>query len=151
MTNYTQRTLTRFLAIHCSDTPPSMNVDEYEIRQWHLARGWSDIGYNIVIPRDGSIQVARPLDTVGAHVKGFNSSSLGICLVGGRREDSSEAEDNFTSQQYETLYDAVSFGLKYAPDAMVKGHNEFPGVTKNCPSFNVQDWLRKVGLSLTEA
>ena len=53
-----------------------------EIRQWHLDRGWSDIGYHYVIRKNGGIELGRPLERIGAHVKHHNHDSIGICLSG---------------------------------------------------------------------
>lgn len=145
--NYTPRARTDFIAVHCSATKPSQNVDEVEIRKWHLAQGWSDIGYNIVIPRNGTIQIGRPIDAMGAHVAGYNNSALGICLVGGISEDG-KPEDNFTPAQKEALLITLHFCRRYAPDAKIQGHRDFPNVKKDCPCFDVREWLGKVSPEL---
>lgn len=132
---------TNYIAVHCSATKPSQNVDEDEIRQWHQDKGWVDIGYHIVIPRDGTIQIGRPLDYIGAHVEGFNSSSIGICLVGGLNEETNEPEKNFTDGQMNALIIALKFCRRYAPNARIQGHRDFPNVAKACPSFDVREWL----------
>jgi hypothetical protein len=138
---YTPRQRTDFIAVHCSATPPSRNVDEQEIREWHTKQGWADIGYNIVIPRNGEIQVGRPLDYAGAHVAGYNSRALGICLVGGV-DDKGKAQNNFTPAQFEALVIALRFAKRYAPAAKIQGHRDFPNVAKDCPSFDVREWLK---------
>jgi N-acetylmuramoyl-L-alanine amidase len=145
--NYTARTSTDFLAVHCSASKPSMRVDEDTIRQWHQARGWIDIGYNIVILRDGTVQIGRPIDYQGAHVEGFNSKALGICLVGGINEDG-EPEDNFTPEQKAALLTTLRFCRLYARGARIQGHRDFPGVAKACPSFDVRAWLATVAPEL---
>lgn len=138
---YTPRPRTDWIAVHCSATKPSQNVDEVEIAKWHKAKGWTDIGYNIVIPRNGTIQIGRPLDYMGAHVEGYNSSSLGICMVGGISEASGDPENNFTPKQWEALKVALRFCKLYAPHAKIQGHRDFPNVAKACPSFDVRAWL----------
>ena len=70
--------------IHCSDTYPDMDIGVEEIRRWHKERGWSDIGYHYVIRRNGKIEEGRNDGIVGAHAKGMNENSLGICMVGGK-------------------------------------------------------------------
>ena len=52
------------------------------IHNWHLQRGWLGCGYHYVIHEDGSIFQGRPLDVVGAHARGYNEHSVGICTVG---------------------------------------------------------------------
>lgn len=125
------------------------HVNEDEIRQWHLARGWSDAGYNIVIPRKpaenaGMIEIARPLDAQGAHVAGYNHRALGICLVGGMAEDGGP-EDNFTDEQMDALEQAVRFALYYAPAAVVVGHRDLDTHGKTCPNFDVEVWAISKG------
>jgi N-acetylmuramoyl-L-alanine amidase len=144
---WTPRTRTDFIAVHCSATKPSQNVDENEIRKWHIARGWSDVGYNIVILRNGIIQIGRPLDMVGAHVEGYNSSALGICLVGGISE-LNVPENNFTEKQMHSLLIALRFCKLYAPSAKIQGHRDFPNVRKDCPCFDVRDWISKIDPTL---
>lgn len=54
----------------------------YDIHNWHLNNGWSGCGYHFLIRKDGSIWRGRPENTIGAHVSGFNTNSLGICAEG---------------------------------------------------------------------
>jgi N-acetylmuramoyl-L-alanine amidase len=145
--NYTPRRSTDFIAVHCSATPPGADVDESEIRVWHQARGWQDIGYNVVIPRDGSIQVGRPIDYQGAHVEGHNHCAVGVCMVGGVN-DGGQPENNFTAAQFEALLIALRFLRRYAPKARIQGHRDFPNVAKACPSFDVRAWLATVAPDL---
>jgi N-acetyl-anhydromuramyl-L-alanine amidase AmpD len=134
------RTFTDYIAIHCSATPPSYDIGAEEIRLWHVRdNGWSDIGYHFVIRRDGTLQAGRALEDVGAHVRGYNSVSVGICMVGGINQ-AGEPEDNFTDAQWSMLYSlTVALVLRY-PKATVMGHRDFTGVTKACPSFDVMPW-----------
>lgn len=61
-----------------------------KIKAYHLTKGWSDIGYHKVIEYPSIttkkisdlVKDGRPEDFIGAHCIGFNSQSLGICLVG---------------------------------------------------------------------
>ena len=76
------RTRTDFLVVHCSATRPEMDVGVEDIRRWHLAKGWSDIGYHYVITRNGTPQTGRPEGEIGAHVHGYNARSVGINLSG---------------------------------------------------------------------
>jgi len=45
-------------------------------------RGWSDIGYNFVIGEDGNVYEGRGWNYVGAHAPGYNTQSIGICIIG---------------------------------------------------------------------
>jgi len=130
----------KYLVIHCSATPPQMDIDVSDIRRWHLDRGWSDVGYHYIITRTGSLQTGRGIDTRGAHVKGHNSHSLGICLVGGV-DIEGEPDNNFTSDQFETLHGLLGWLKNGFPDAKILGHRDFEGVSKACPSMDVREWL----------
>ena len=57
------------IIIHCSYTPASMDTSVDEIRQWHKARGWRDIGYHYVIRRSGHVDLGRPISLAGAHAR----------------------------------------------------------------------------------
>lgn len=135
-----ERKDTDFIVIHCSATKPSMNhVDAKEIDRWHRQRGWRKIGYHFVIRRDGIVEEGRELGEVGAHAKGFNSKSVGICMVGGIDEEGNP-ENNYTDEQWKALEELVNQMLLPYPDAEVLGHCDLPDVKKACPCFNVREW-----------
>lgn len=139
------RSRTDFIAVHCSATTPTMNIGKAEIDRWHRAKGWLCIGYHFVIRRDGTIEIGRPVDAIGSHVQNYNSVSVGICLVGGV-DAKGKSEDNFTDDQYITLAKLLrELKAKY-PNAKVQGHRDFPKVAKDCPCFDVQDWLDETGV-----
>lgn len=136
-----------YLVVHCSATQPTQDIGRDEIDRWHKQRGWSGIGYHFVIRRNGLIERGRPLDDdslletpeVGAHVEGFNSKSVGVCLVGGV-DDLLRPERNFTPAQYTALETLLLMLADQFAGAEVRGHRDFPGVAKSCPSFDVQAW-----------
>ena len=129
-----------YIAIHCSATKRSIDVTAEKINEWHKRRGWDEIGYHFFIRKGGHIEIGRDLDERGAHVKGFNTNSWGVCLEGGLNENG-KPEDNFDEEQYTSLKVLISTLKLMAYNAQVKGHNEFPNVAKACPCFSVQDWL----------
>ena len=132
----------RYLVVHCSATPPKMDIGVKEMRQWHIDRGWFDIGYHKVIRRDGSIEDGRPLDMPGAHAREWNRNTIGICLIGGVKEHNHDfSEDNFTKSQYEALKTLLNELMPKYPNANVIGHRDLPYVNKGCPSFDVQAWM----------
>ncbi|WP_163834657.1 N-acetylmuramoyl-L-alanine amidase [Spartinivicinus ruber] len=122
------------LVIHCSDSPNHKDISAEDIHHWHLERGWSGIGYHKVIKRDGTIENGRPEYWVGAHVKGHNSNSLGVCLVG---------RDQFTDAQFDSLEKVIiDWHIKY-PNAEVVGHCNL-NPKKNCPNFQAKRWWNVV-------
>lgn len=125
------------IIIHCSATHAEMDIDVETIRRWHVElNGWSDIGYHYVIKRDGTVQTGRPLSKIGAHCRGHNKNSIGICYVGGTLKDNTPS-DTRTKEQKKALKALVKYLQKEYPNATIHGHNEFTD-KKACPSFNVQ-------------
>lgn len=138
------------IVIHCAATRPSMDVGADTIKEWHLQRGFNDIGYHFVIRRDGKTEKGRPLDKIGAHVKGHNTHSIGICLVGGvSEEDYTKAENNFTQAQWHELKRLLKMLRQNWPDAKIVGHRDLDP-HKACPSFSVKDWLKSEGINQGE-
>jgi len=68
---------------HCSATREGQTVTVEDLRDMHLERGFNDIGYHFVIGIDGTIHKGRDISKPGAHAKGYNDNSVGICYVGG--------------------------------------------------------------------
>jgi|TARA_B100000929_G_scaffold283375_1_gene264374 N-acetylmuramoyl-L-alanine amidase len=133
---------TKYIVIHCSQTRPSQkDVDAKWIDRIHRSNGWLKIGYARVLKRDGTWEQGREDDEVQAHVKGYNHCSIGICLVGGAKEENWKLEDdNFTGEQFESLKKELTrLVLKY-PDARIVGHRELDN-KKFCPSFDVRQYL----------
>ena len=125
------------IIIHCSATKEGQDVSVDTIRRWHVVeRGWSDIGYHYAIGLDGSIHKGRPNNVQGAHTKGHNKGSLGICYIGGCDKDLNPKDTRTDAQKRSFLI--LLEGLKSIyPKAKVHGHNEFS--SKACPSFDVQE------------
>jgi N-acetyl-anhydromuramyl-L-alanine amidase AmpD len=139
-----QRKKTDYIVVHCSATTTSMDIGAEEIRYWHKARGWKDIGYHLIIRRDGSLEIGRALNSVGAHVYGHNHCSVGICVVGGIDDDGKD-ENNFTEAQFTTLRSIIDEMQTRYPGAQLMGHRDFPEVAKDCPCFDVRGWYGQHG------
>lgn len=124
------------IIIHCSATPENREVDIETIRGWHMnENGWSDIGYHFVVELDGTIQEGRPIDIQGAHTRGHNKNSIGICYVGGL-DDHLNPKDTRNEAQKFSL-EVLLFNLMDTfKGCKLYGHNEFS--SKACPSFNVK-------------
>lgn len=132
--NLKQLTSVDYIVIHCSATKAHQNFTSKDIDLWHRKRGWLMIGYHVVILRDGSIQLGRQLDRQGAHVKGYNDCSLGVCMIGGV-DDAGEPEDNFTEAQWNSLVFTLNLLQWKHPQSKIVGHYQLDP-NKACPSFN---------------
>lgn len=122
------------IVVHCSATPEGRDVSASTIDDWHKQRGWSGIGYHFVVGLNGNIEYGRDLNKTGAHVKGHNTGSIGICYIGGLDSVSKTAKDTRTSEQKESLLDLIKTLKKLHPQATVHGHNEFS--SKACPCYD---------------
>jgi len=130
------------IILHCSATREGQDISVETMRQWHLKRGWSDIGYHFVIYLDGSIHKGRPIEKVGAHTSGQNTGSIGICYVGGVEKDGKTPKDTMTELQETAMVNLIKALREEYGDMTLHGHNEF--AAKACPSFKVYEkynWL----------
>lgn len=122
------------LIVHCSATPEGKDYSVDTIRQWHLQRGFSDIGYHYIIYRDGSIHIGRDESIIGAHCTGHNTNSIGVCYIGGCASDGKTPKDTRTTEQKQSLVKLLrELKTKY-PQASIHGHRDFS--SKACPSFD---------------
>ena len=130
------RDLNRII-LHCAATREGKDFSVDTIREWHVnGRGWSDIGYHWVIRLDGSIEVGRPLEKSGAHTKGHNKDSVGVCYIGGCDADG-KPKDTMNPEQ-EKAWRMIVLSLRTLYGALtIHGHNEF--ANKACPSFIVKE------------
>ena len=140
------------IVIHCTATPPSMDIGVNEVRRWHVEENkWTDVGYHFVVRRNGQVETGRPLERPGAHVKGHNSDSIGIAWVGGLDEKATYAEDNRTPEQDEALFNLIDNLQEKFPGAALMGHRDFKGVKKSCPCFDAREWFAEKCSTRNEA
>ncbi|MCC2978819.1 N-acetylmuramoyl-L-alanine amidase [Sphingomonas sp. IC4-52] len=96
------------------------------------------MGYHFVVLLDGTIERGRPIGTVGAHVAGHNSTTIGICYIGGVAADGRAPKDTRTPAQKAALLQLLGELKRRYPKADVRGHRDFPKVAKACPSFDAK-------------
>lgn len=147
------------LVIHCTGTPEGREVTAEEIRRWHTApvgeggRGWRQVGYTDMIHLDGRVErlVENNEDDVvdlweitnGA--KGYNSTARHIVYVGGVERDGKTPCDTRTAELREALADYVRDFHRRFPSVRIVGHNFL--AAKACPSFDVEKWLKEIGIN----
>ena len=135
---------TKQIVVHCSASGPTSTWGWKEINQMHVRdNGWAAIGYHVVIKRDGTIEAGRPLDTVGAHASQINSTSVGVCLIGGLNGKRTDPfEKNFTKEQAVSLVAVLKELQEKYPKAELIGHHDVPGANKECPAFAFKAWWK---------
>lgn len=125
------------IIIHCTATAEGKDFTVDDIRAWHKARGWSDVGYHYIVYRDGTVHEGRPIGQVGSHVAGHNTGTIGISYVGGVTADGKAPKDTRTaSQRASLLWLVAELRRKHKDIRAVTGHNQY--AAKACPSFDVR-------------
>lgn len=127
------------IIIHCTATKEGEDVTVASIDAYHRSKGWDGIGYHWVVYRDGSVHKGREESKVGAHCKGHNSISIGVCYVGGL-DSEGEPKDTRTAEQKVAMKTLIATLKKRYPQASVNGHREF--ANKDCPCFDVKEEFR---------
>tara|TARA_R100000951_G_C2610243_1_gene171011 strand:- start:678 stop:1085 length:408 start_codon:yes stop_codon:yes gene_type:complete len=123
------------IIVHCTATPEEREVTTSDLYKWHVEeRGWSDIGYHYFIDICGEIHSCRPIETKGAHCKGHNHDSIGVCYAGGY-DKNLKPKDTRTDEQKESL-EILLCQLIQTYGGKVYGHCDFS--TKACPSFDAK-------------
>ena len=147
------------LVLHCTATPEGRAVTSNDIRAWHTnpvskgGRGWKQVGYTDMIHLDGRVErlVQNNEDanvdsweiTNGA--QGYNSTSRHVVYVGGVAKDGKTPKDTRTSAQLASMETYVKDFHRRFPSVRIVGHNEL--AAKACPSFDVQKWLKSIGIN----
>lgn len=138
------------VVVHCSATKEGKDYSVDTIRGWHKARGFRDIGYHIVVGLDGEVRKGRPIEQSGAHAKGYNSYSVGVCYIGGL-DSNGKPNDTRTVAQIHSLKAVIGTLKALYGNLDVKGHRDLSvdmngdGVItpnewmKSCPCFNITE------------
>ena len=147
----------KYLVIHCTATPEGREVSAADIKRWHtsappVGRGWKQVGYTDLFHLDGRVErlVANNEDanvdpweiTNGA--AGYNSISRHIVYAGGCEAHTQKAKDTRTDAQREAMKRYVLDFHRKHPTVKIVGHYQL--AAKACPSFDVEQWLKSIGI-----
>lgn len=125
------------IIIHCSATTEGRDFHATDIDRWHRERGFKEIGYHYVITLDGSVEKGRDEWQVGAHCRGHNAKSIGICYIGGL-DKKLQPKDTRTEVQRKAMTKLIGELKQRYPEAGVYGHNDFDH-SKLCPCYKVEN------------
>jgi len=134
----------KFLVLHCTAGPQSQSIKSIQ-DYWKNELGWKSPGYHYIIQPNGIAVSLQPIEKPSNGVAGYNSNSIHISYIGGV-DGKGNPVDNRTPEQIKTQIFLLSKFKKMFPQAEIKGHRDFPGVKKACPSFDVKAWLKSVKL-----
>ncbi len=127
------------VVVHCSDTDLPEHDNVKIIRKWHTdseedgGNGWDDIGYHIVITKDGEVRSGRDINEIPAAQAGYNTGSIAICLTGRNR---------FSQAQFASLKELLTACFSVHSGAKLYGHNELNS-GKTCPNFDVHELYKR--------
>lgn len=133
-----------YLTIHCAATPEGRDVKAETVESWDIAK-FGQKSYHWIVELDGNKHRSLPDDAKGAHVHMHNTGNIGVCYVGGTNARGN-AKDTRTSAQQDALLEIVKDYRARYPSIKVLGHRDWPNVHKDCPSFDVGEWLIEEGL-----
>ncbi len=135
-----------YLVIHYSATPIEKDYPIESIDKMHRDRGFNEVGYHWYIRKSGEYFMGRDLSEPGrfeqgAHSKGENSISIGICFEGGVTSAAPNVGfDSRTPAQIKSMIELIDKMQERFPGAIVKGHRDMPGAATQCPGFNATEW-----------
>ena len=122
------------IIIHCSATAKGKDFRAADIDRWHRQQGFKSIGYHFVVRLNGEVERGRPIAEVGAHCKGHNATSIGVCYIGGLAADGKTPKDTRTVEQRKAMRNLVKTLKHVIPEAVVRSHRDF--AAKACPCFD---------------
>ncbi|XP_017752210.1 PREDICTED: peptidoglycan recognition protein 3-like [Eufriesea mexicana] len=125
------------IAKYCYDKAACSEIVR-SYQNYHLdGQGWFDIGYNFVIGEDGNVYEGRGWNYVGAHAPGYNTQSIGICIIG---DFSDFLPSEVALKAVNTLVDyGVSLG-KISEDYRIIGHRQVRNTV--CPGEVLYRYLQ---------
>ena len=128
----------KYIVIHCSATRSTRDYTAEQLLRDHKTRGFRTVGYHFYIRRNGDIKSTRPIGRIGAHARGFNKESIGICYEGGLDADGRPA-DTRTPEQTEQFILLLMRMVRIFPGVRIRGHRDMPGsIPKACPCFDAE-------------
>lgn len=156
--NYRPDAHVKWIVIHYSATAVEEETTLKDIDAMHRRRGFREIGYHIFIRKSGLVEYGRDLMQpgrfeMGAHSKGENDASVGMCYEGGVfRGAPNVGRDTRTAAQTASLIAEIDKllerfggdGVNPALGPVVEGHKDMPGAATQCPGFNAASWWRDV-------
>ena len=134
----------KYLVLHCTATPQNTSVRSIQ-NYWKNNLGWKNPGYHYLIESNGTVHNLLDIKLVSNGVAGYNSNSIHISYIGGI-DRNNKPLDNRTDKQIAEMIRLLKEFKGMFPDAIIKGHRDFPNVAKACPSFDTSKWIRSIGL-----
>ncbi|NDV66759.1 N-acetylmuramoyl-L-alanine amidase [Bacteroides sp. 224] len=129
------------IVIHCSATCENVSFTEHDLDRYHRQIGFNGAGYHYYIRRNGDIKRMRPVERIGAHAKGHNSYSIGICYEGGL-DNKGKPKDTRTRWQKYSLRVLIKLLMQEYPDSEVCGHRDLSPDLNNNGIVEPHEWIK---------
>lgn len=130
----------RFLTVHCTASPTGRGDTAKDVVRWDTER-FRQPAYHWVIEENGNKVRCLNDNQKGAHVALHNTGNIGVAYIGGIDNETEEPKDTRTPEQRQALREIVAMYKTEIPKLIVRGHRDWPGVHKACPSFDVASAL----------
>ena len=130
------------IVIHCSATRADRSLTPDDLETQHRRRGFNGTGYHYYIRKDGTVHLTRPIERIGAHVKGFNLNSVGICYEGGL-DARGNPKDTRTPEQRSALHLLVYQLLQQFRNARVCGHRDLSPDLDGDGTVELWEWVKQ--------
>lgn len=125
------------IVVHCTATRCNQNYTVEQLYHDHVeVNHWRFIGYHFYIRRDGTVIATRPLERMGAHARGYNAYSIGICYEGGLDAQGHFADTRTPAQKQSMQNLILRLKRQFLSIHEIVGHRDLPGVQKACPCFD---------------
>lgn len=134
----------KYIVLHCTATHGNVKVKSI-LNYWKKRLGWKNPGYHFIIQTDGKVTQLQPIELPTNGVRGYNKESIHVSYIGGVDKDG-RSKDTRTKAQRDSMTAEVKKLNRQFPTAEIKGHRDFPKVKKSCPSFEVKDYLKEIGI-----
>ena len=129
------------IVVHCSATREDKSFTEHDLDVCHRRRGFNGVGYHFYIRKNGDIKSTRPLERIGAHSRGFNRESIGICYEGGLDAHGCPA-DTRTPEQRAALKLLVHQLFGTFPGSRVCGHRDLSPDRNGNGEIEPEEWIK---------
>lgn len=130
------------IVVHCSATRSDRFYTEHDLTSDHLCRGFSCAGYHYYIRKNGDIKSLRPLGQPGAHARGYNANSIGVCYEGGL-DGRGRPADTRTPFQKHSLRVLVMLLLKDYPGSRLCGHRDLSPDLDGNGEIEPEEWVKE--------
>ena len=130
------------IVIHCSATKANQDYTPDQLRRDHLARGFNSAGYHFYVRKSGYRHIFRPIEEAGAHAKGYNAHSIGVCYEGGLADDGKGPKDTRNTQQKEALTALLTELKEMYPKARITGHRDLSPDLDGDGVIEPNEWVK---------